>query len=74
MMKQNNRRVVEQVNLNLDVYLRNMRRVSDSIYYRVIKRNDLSYNSIDDEMNLLYDANKDLLISIVLLSENGKLH
>lgn len=73
MMKQNNRRVVEQVNLNLDVYLRNMRRVSDSIYYRVIKRNDLSYNSIDDEMNLLYDANKDLLISIVLLSENGKL-
>ena len=35
MVKEDNRRVIEQVNMNLDTYLRNMMRVSDAMYYRV---------------------------------------
>jgi len=72
-IRDNNKRVIDQVNLNLDGYLRNMRRVSDSMYYRVIKNSDLAVDSIDDEISLLYDANKDLLVSIVVVDKNGKL-
>ena len=34
-------RVLAQVNLNLDAYLRSMMRVSDAMYYRVIKKHRL---------------------------------
>lgn len=73
MLKEENRRVIDQVNINLDVYLRNMMRVSDSMYYRVIKNSDLAVEPIDKSMNLLYETNRDLLISIVVLDENGEL-
>ena len=73
MLKEENRRVIDQVNMNLDVYLRNMMRVSDSMYYRVIKNSDLAVDPIDKSMNLLYETNRDLLISIVVLDENGEL-
>lgn len=73
MLKEENRRVIDQVNMNLDVYLRNMMRVSDSMYYRVIKNSDLATDPIDKSMSLLYETNRDLLISIVVLDENGEL-
>lgn len=37
MAAESSQRVLAQVNLNLDSYLRNMMRVSDTVYYRVIK-------------------------------------
>lgn len=73
MVKEDNKRVIDQVNMNLDVYLRNMMRVSDAVYYRVIKNADLDYESIDQEMNLLYETNRDLLVSIAVLGEDGSL-
>ena len=53
-----------QTAINLESYLRNMRRISDAMYYSVIKDKDLATDSLDEEMNLLYEANKDNLISI----------
>ena len=41
MAAESSQRVLAQVNLNLDSYLRNMMRVSDTVYYRVIKNTDL---------------------------------
>ena len=73
MLKDENRRVIDQVNMNLDVYLRNMMRVSDSMYYRVIKNSDLAVDPIDKSMNLLYETNRDLLVSILVVDENGRL-
>ena len=72
MIEEDNRAMLNQVNLNLDSYLRNMMKVSDTMYYRVIKNTDLSTNSINKEMNLLYEANKDLLISISVFSDYGE--
>ena len=66
-------RVLAQVNLNLDAYLRSMMRVSDAMYYRVIKNTDLAADSLDDRMSLLYESNRDMLVSIAVFSQGGKL-
>lgn len=70
---ENNEQVIEQVNLNLNTYLRNMMRISNTMYYSVIKKVDLSNESLDKEMNLIYEANKDNLVSIVCFRGNGSL-
>lgn len=72
MVLENNKAMIEQVNLNLDSYLRNMMKVSDGIYYNVIKRKDLATENIDKEMDLLYETNKSSLVSICLFSEYGE--
>jgi two-component system sensor histidine kinase YesM len=50
-----------------------MMKISDSFYYSVIKKNDLHEESILQEMDLLYEANKDNLISIACVTEDGAL-
>lgn len=71
MMKENNTRLVEQIGMNLDMYLKNMMRVSETAYYRVIKKHDLAVDDIGEQIELLYDANRDLLVSIVILDPEG---
>ncbi len=73
MVSEESRRVIDQVNLNMDAYLRNMMRVSDSMYYRVIKNTDLATETLDDEMNLLYETNRDVVVSIAVFSRQGAL-
>ena len=46
-------------------------KLSDSLYYGVIKNADLSDGSIGSEMTLLYDNNKDNIENIALLSKDG---
>ena len=64
-------RILSQSLMNLEDYLRNMRRVSDTIYYNAIKDRDLSQENIDSDMALLYEANKDNLISVACFDSNG---
>lgn len=71
MMIENNNQLIDQINLNLNKYLRNMMGILDSIYFSGIKKIDLEAESLDEEMNLLYEANKDYLISIACFSEDG---
>lgn len=73
MVSKNNKSILEQVNLNLDTYLRKMMKISDTIYYRGIKKKDLSFEDINKEMDLIYEANKDYLISISLFSDYGEI-
>ena len=73
MVSENNKAILEQVNLNLDSYLRNMMKVSDASYYSVIKKKDLAVDSISKDMDLLYESNKDSLISISVFTEYGEL-
>ncbi|MFV0414012.1 MAG: histidine kinase [Oscillospiraceae bacterium] len=65
--------VLDQVNLNLDSYLRTMMRVSDTMYYRTIKNSDLETDSLDDAMGLLYENNRNSLVSIAVFSKEGAL-
>lgn len=73
MVSKNDQTIIEQVNLNLDSYLRNMMKISDTIYFRAIKKTDMSVENIEKEMDLIYEANKDNLISITLFSEYGEI-
>ena len=58
----------------MEDYLRIVMKLSDSLYYGVIKNADLASGSIGSEMTLLYDNNKDNVENIALLSrEEGKL-
>jgi two-component system sensor histidine kinase YesM len=70
---ENNEQLIDQVNMNLNSYLRNMMRISNSMYYSVIKKVDLSKETLDEDMNLLYEANKDNLVSIVCFRGDGSL-
>lgn len=71
MALENNRQMLEQVSWNLNSYIRKMMNISDFMYYNVIKNKDLTEESIDKEMNLLYEENKDYLVSIVCVTEDG---
>lgn len=70
---EDNMQLVNQVELNLTNYLRNMMRISDSLYYNVIKDTDFSDETIDKELTLLYEANRDHLVSIACFDEGGEL-
>ena len=48
-------------------------RISDAMYYSAIKSKDISTDSIISEMNLLYEANKDNLVSIACFDGEGNL-
>lgn len=72
-LAKNSQRVLAQVNLNLDAYLRGMMRVSDTMYYRVIKNADLESDSLDAQMALLYESNRDSLVSIAVFAQSGEL-
>lgn len=65
--------LLNQVEINLNSYLRSMMRISDAMYYNVIKNIDLDEDDMSQELNLLYEVNKDNLVSISCFSEEGEL-
>ena len=62
-----------QTKRSVEDYLRSMRRISDALYYSGIKNKDLETDSMDPEFSLLYESDKDDLVSIALFSEDGDL-
>lgn len=71
--EESTQRLLAQVNMNLDSYLRRMMRVSDAVYYRVIKKTDITDRSLTEDMGLLYEENRDSLVSIAIFNEGGAL-
>ena len=69
----NSRQLLNQVEINLTTYLRNMMRISDAMYYNVIKNMDLNESDMSQELNLLYEVNKDNLVSLACFTEDGEL-
>ena len=65
--------VMYQTTNNLEDYLQQMRQLSDTLYYSCVKEIDLSVDTCEKEMSMLYEANKDKLISFALFSQDGKL-
>lgn len=72
---QNTQKLMEQTGENLEDYLVSMRQISDTAYYNVIKENDFSSqeNTIQNGMNLLYEANRENLRSIAIYNNYGSL-
>ena len=67
----NSQQLLNQVEINLTTYLRNMMRISDAMYYNVIKNMDLNESDMSQELNLLYEVNKDNLVSLACFTEDG---
>ena len=72
-MAESSRRVLSQVNLNMDRYLRDMMRISDTVYYKVIKDTDLAEASLDDALELLWESSREGVVSIAVFSGDGEL-
>lgn len=72
-IKGENISVVNQINSSMEVYLRRVMKLSDSVYYGVIKNADLNDNSVNSKLNLLYTNNIDQVMNIALLSKKGEL-
>lgn len=74
-IREENQAVIGQVNLSVDSYLRTIMKLSDSLYYGVIKNADLSNQAetVNSEITLLYDNNKDSVSNIALLSKGGEI-
>jgi multi-sensor signal transduction histidine kinase len=65
--------IVGQLGESVDSYLRNAMKVSDSIYYNVIKNTDISDDDIKKGMNLIYVNNDNMIDDIALISGKGEL-
>ncbi len=72
-IQEENQALLTQVNRSVDSYLRTIMKLSDSLYYGVIKNADLSEEPVNNEFTLLYDNNKDYISNIALLSGEGEL-
>ncbi len=72
-IQEENQVMINQVSRYVDSYLRTIMKLSDSLYYGVIKNADLSAGSVAGEMTLLYDNNKDQISNIALFSKEGEL-
>ena len=74
-IREENQAALSRINLSVDSYLRTLMKLSDSLYYGVIKNADLSEegDTVNSEITLLYDNNKDSVANIALLSKKGEL-
>ncbi len=70
---QSTEQILGRTTANIESKLVNIRRLSDAMYYDVIKDKDFTEDSIDREVNLMYEANKDSLVSIALFASDGRL-
>lgn len=70
---EDNKKLINQASMNMETYIRSMMRISDTMYYSVIKKADLSKENLNRDMNLIYEANKDNIISIACFTEQGDL-
>lgn len=68
-------KLMEQTEDNIEEYLVNMRQVSDAAYYNIIKETNFVTDlaQVKEQMQLLYEANKDKLRSIAVYTNNGEL-
>lgn len=69
--KEENVNRINRICWSAEVYIRNMIKLSDTIYYRIIKNTDLSKKSVSNKFSLLYNNNQGQIKNIVLLSKKG---
>ncbi len=65
------RQVIDQVNLNLDYYLRSMMEISDSLNNLIDYKKDIDENRLIAQMNVILDTRKDI-VSLSIFSRDGR--
>ena len=72
-METESENLVSQVSGSVESFLRTIMKLSDSIYYGVIKNADLSQESINRELPLSYDHTKGKVGNISVFDRNGQM-
>jgi len=73
-VQRENQQYVNQITINMTNYTHDMMNISDSLTYSVIKQTDIREpQAIKKEIDLLYEANKDNLVSIACFRDTGEL-
>ena len=70
-VEKQNRALIEQVNNTLTSEMRNIMRISDSLYFSVLKSEENV--PVEEGFGLLYDTNKSSIQNIALFSKEGEL-
>lgn len=73
MVQEENESLIAQVGRSVESYLRTAMKLSDSLYYGVIKNADLSSETITDQLTLLHGNNSDNVDNIALFSVDGEM-
>ena len=68
---QDNQELAEQINVSMSQYLHSMMRLSDTLYYNIIKGHDSG--QMKQMFQAMYDGYKDYVESIALFQEDGTL-
>lgn len=72
-LREGNEERMEVAAEQMTTHFRNMIKMSDVLYYRVIKGVDLETTSLSDDFRLIYEMNKDAVESIALFGMDGRL-
>lgn len=68
----NTRQIIDQVNLNLDYYMRSMMEISDSLKDIIYFGEDIQNNKITEQMNVILSTRKDI-VTLAVFSNGGEL-
>jgi two-component system, sensor histidine kinase YesM len=68
----NTRQVIDQVNQNLDYYLRNMMEISNYLDGIIYYNENISNNKLMEQMNVILNSRKDI-VSLAVFSKEGEL-
>lgn len=68
----NTRQIIDQVNLNLDYYLRGMLEISNYSDEIIYNNEDLSNKKLEEKMNVILNSRKDI-VSLAVFSKEGKM-
>lgn len=68
----NTRQVIDQVNLNLDYYLRSMMETSDYLNDIIYYNDDISDDTLTEQMNVILRSRKDI-VTLAVFSAEGEL-
>lgn len=71
-LQMENQALINQVSNAVNTYVRNMMKLSDTLYFKVIKDVDIQKANFNDTFRLLYEVNKDSIKNIALFSEEGE--
>lgn len=71
-MQMENQALINQVSNAVNTYVRNMMKLSDTLYFKVIKDKDIQITDFNDTFRLLYETNKEYVKNIALFSEEGE--
>lgn len=70
-MIENNQELAEQINISMSQYVHSMIRLSDTLYYNIVKGNDRK--QMEQMFQAMYDGYKDYAESIALFRKDGTL-